>query len=310
MRLAYLATVAAGLLVTPVLHAQDWKGLGRLAGKVSDEGGAPLEGVSVKLELVERGSTTVATNKKGQWAVLGVAAGTWNIDFSREGYVTKAISVILPGEAVRLPPIAVTLERATPVGPSAELALAAATADAAYKAGRWAEARAEYEKVLAQKPDLAALVEQQIGFTYIQEKSFVEAMKHLRRAVAADPTNHEVRAIAAQAALEGGMFEDAKELLATLDESVIDSPDLFFNMGVSYLNAGDVAAAIDYLGKALRVDASYVDAYYRRALAYLGQGKNPEARADFEKVIALQAEGPMAEMSRKALDQIPKPPKP
>jgi Flp pilus assembly protein TadD len=305
MRLAHVATVAAWLLATP-LAAQDWKGLGRLSGKVSDTEEAPLAGVTIKLDLPERGGTTVTTDKKGRWAVLGVAAGTWHIDFSRDGYVTKAISVTLPSESVRLPVIAVKLQTATPAGPSPELVRVAANADAAYKAGRWAEARAEYEKVLAQEPALTALIEQQIGFTFIQEKDFAAAMKHLRKAVAADPTNHKLRAIAAQAALEGGLLDEARELLANLDESVIDSPDIFFNMGVNFLNAGDLAAAIDYFGKAIRVDPSYVDAYYRRAVGYVGQGRNAEARADFEKVLELQAEGPMAEMSRKALEQIPR----
>jgi tetratricopeptide (TPR) repeat protein len=87
----------------------------------------------------------------------------------------------------------------------------------------------------------------------------------------------QIRAIAAQAALEGGMMDRARELLAGLDESKITNPDVFFNMGVSFLNAGQTDLAIEYFGKAIKVDPSYVDAYYRRALGYLGQGKTAEA---------------------------------
>jgi Tfp pilus assembly protein PilF len=76
-------------------------------------------------------------------------------------------------------------------------------------------------------------------------------------------------------------------------------------MGVNFLNLGDTPTAIDYFTKTIGADAKYVDAYYRRALGYLGQGKTAEARADFQKVVELQPEGDMATMSRKALEQIP-----
>jgi Tfp pilus assembly protein PilF len=155
------------------------------------------------------------------------------------------------------------------------------------------------------RPDLAATVHQQIGFSYIQEKQYEKAVEELEKVLAADPANAQVRDIAAQAALEGHMMEKARLLLAGLDESKITNPDIFFNMGVNFLNAGGVDDAIAYFGKAMAVDSKYVDAYYRRALGYLGQGKTAEAKADFQKVVELQPEGEMAAMSRKALEQIP-----
>ena len=82
------------------------------------------------------------------------------------------------------------------------------------------------------------------------------------------------------------------------------NPDVFFNMGVNFLNAGATDDAVAYFGKAIALDPRYVDGYYRRALGYLGQGKTAEARADFQKVIELQGDGEMAEMSRKALESL------
>jgi len=305
MRIATLALASTALVASTFATAQDWKGLGRLSGKVSDTDGKPLEGVRVRLELPERGGgTTITTGKNGRWALLGVAAGSWNIDFSLAGYTPRAISVTLPSESARLASIDIELEKAAPAGPSPELARAVAAADEAYKAGRWAEARAEYQKVLAQEPELAGVVEQQIGFTYIQEKDFPAAVDHLEKAVAADPANQDLRAIAAQAALEGKLLDRARGLLSGLDRTRVTQPDVFFNVGVNFLNGGDVAAAIEYFGEAIRVDPTHVDAYYRRALGYLGQGRNAEARADFQKVLELQPEGSMADLSRKALEQI------
>ena len=57
---------------------------------------------------------------------------------------------------------------------------------------------------------------------------------------------------------------------------------------INFFNAGESADAIAYLGKAIAKDPAHVDAYYRRALAYLGQGKTAEAKADLQKVVELQ----------------------
>jgi tetratricopeptide (TPR) repeat protein len=290
------------LAVIASAPAQDWRGVGRIQGVLTDTDGKPLAGATVKAENPERGGgTTVTTDKKGRWVLGGIAEGAWNFDFEADGYQTKKITVHLPSEQSRIPSVNISLEKA---GPPPELKEAADKADAAYKAGRYDEAVAEYEKLLALRPDLADTVNQHIGFAYIQEKNYDKAVEYLEKVLASDPQNQQIRAIAAQAALEGKMMDKAKELLAGLDDSKITSPDVFFNMGVSFLNAGDVPTAIDYFGKAIKLDPTYVDAYYRRALGYLGQGKSAEAKADFEKVIELQPEGQMAEMSKKALTQL------
>lgn len=292
------------VLLAAAASGQDWRGQGRIQGSVVDAQGEPIAGATLSANNPERGGgTTIKSDAKGRWVLAGVVAGTWEIDVAAEGYEARRIAVTLPTEVARLAPIKVPLDKATPRGIS-DLGAAAAAADAAYKAGRWAEARQEYEKLLAAQPDLAALVEQQIGFTYIQEKDFTKAMEHLDKALAKDPSNQKLRAVAAQAALEGGMTDRAKDLLAALDESAITSPDVFFNMGVNFFNRGASPEAIAYFGKAIRVDPAYVDAYYRRALAYLGQGQMAEARADFQKVVELSPDGEMAAMARKALDQL------
>jgi tetratricopeptide (TPR) repeat protein len=291
------------LAVGATARAQDWKGMGRLEGKVTNEkDGKPIANATVKLDLPERGGgTTVTTNKKGRWAVLSVAAGKWNIDVSADGYVTKRITVVLPAELVRIPPIEVGLVKA---GPPPELLDAAKKADEAYKAGHYAEARVEYEKLLAARPDLANTIHQQMGFSWIQEKQYEKGLEELKKVMEADPTNMQIRAIAAQAALEGGLFDEAKTLLAGLDESTITSPDVFFNMGVNFLNAGKTDDAISYFTKAIERDPKYVDGYYRRALGYLQLGKQAECKADMQKVVELAPDTPEGANAKKVLEQL------
>jgi tetratricopeptide (TPR) repeat protein len=299
--------LAAALLLALAAAAsgQDWRGRGRIQGSVVDEDGQPIAGATLKAHNPERGGgTTVKTDKKGQWVLGGIAPGAWQIDIAAEGYETKKIAVNLPGEEARLAPFVVPLARAAGRGPAPELAAAAAAADAAYKAGRYAEARAEYQKLLPQRPDLAALLQQQIGFTYLQEKQMALAVSHLEQVLELEPENQRIRAIAAQAALEAGLVDKGRELLTSLDATSVDNADILFNLGVNFMNAGQGADAVTWFGKAIERDPSHVDAYYRRALARLGQGKMAEARTDFQKVVELSPEGEMATMARKALEQI------
>ena len=75
------------LLTAALAHAQDWRGMGRLAGTVVDDTGAPIEGVTVKAVRGEsKGGPTVKTNKKGEFVLAGINGGNWSIDFDKPGY--------------------------------------------------------------------------------------------------------------------------------------------------------------------------------------------------------------------------------
>jgi tetratricopeptide (TPR) repeat protein len=292
------------VLAAPAL-AQDWKGTGRLEGRVTDEKDAPVAGATVKLELPERGGgTTVKTDGKGRWALGGIAAGSWHVDVEAAGFAPRRLSVRLPSEASRLAPIEVQLERAEGAGtdPAAQGALSAA--ETAYAAGRYAEARAEYEKLLGLRPDLAVRIHQQIGFAWIQEKQHAKAVEELKKVLAVEPDNHRVRAIAAQAALEGKMLDEGRTLLAALPPDTVREPDVLFNIAVAFLSAGATEDAVRYLTEAIARDPNDAEALFQRGLALVKLERTAEARADFEKVVAVAPSGPQAETARKALEQL------
>ena len=286
-------------------HAQDWRGTGRMEGKVLDDGGAPLEGVTLKAALPERqGETTLKTDKKGRWVLAGIAAGTWNIDFQLDGYVTRQVSVKLPSETSRLAPMELKLAKAAPTGPPPEVKAALEKAEAAFQERRFPEARAEFEKLLAMIPAQAPTIHQRIGLCYYGEKNYKEALPHLEQALAAQPDNLPIRAITAQAALSGGMVDRGRELLAGIDETTVKDPDTFFNIGLDFLGAGNTEEAIAYFSKALALNPKDVEVYAQRALGYLHLGKTEEARADFKKILELAPQGEQADMAKKALEQI------
>lgn len=300
-----LVLLAFTLASAPRVSAQDWKGVGRFEGRVTDADGKAIEGATVTLDLPARGGgPTVKTDKKGKWAYLGLVAGTWNIDVTADGYAARKVSAPLPNESARVPPIEVKLEKTAPKAPPAEVLQALSTAEEAYKAERYEEAIAEYEKLLALRPDLATTIHQQIGFANIRLRRYEPALTQLQMVLDADPANVQVRAIAAQAALEGGMLDRGLELLKGIDETTIKSPDLFFNIGVNFLNANQPEPAIAYFTKAIAVDPAYADGYFRRALAYVQTNRVAEAKADLRRLLELAPEGPQADAARKTLEQL------
>ena len=297
--------VAATLAGARPICAQDWKGLGRLEGRVVDAEGKGVPDVTVKFALPSRGGGTSAkTDKKGRWAIGGIAAGRWNIDVDAPGFAARHLSIDLPSEGARLAPVELKLDRAAPQGPAPAVLEAVNKGDEAYKAGRYAEARAEYEKVLAMRPDLAKTLHLQIARCYSQEGRYDKEMEHLEVLLAADPTDQALRLLMAQEALKGGIIGRGLELLKGVDESAVKDPNVYFNVAAILLNQQKPEEAIGYLSRAIALDPAYVDGYFQRGLAYVGLGRMAEAKADFQKVIELAPGSAQADTARKGLAQI------
>jgi tetratricopeptide (TPR) repeat protein len=300
-----LAVVALCTLWALPAGAQDWKGVGRVEGRVLDPDGKPVADATVKLDLPSRGGgTTLKTDKKGKWALGGIAAGKWNIDVEAPGFAVKRVSAVLASESDRIPPVEIKLERAAPQGPPPEVLEAIRKGDEAYKAGRYAEARAEYEKLLAMRPDLSKTLHEQIARCYSQEGDYTKELEHLQVLLDADPSDQNLRLLMAQEALKGGLLDRGRGLLKSVDDAAIKDPNVYFNIAALLLNQQKPEEAIGYLGRAIAIDPGYVDGYFQRGLSYIGLGKIPEARADLQKVIALAPGTPQAETAKKALAQL------
>lgn len=100
------AFVVAGSAVT---EAQV-KGIGRLNGKVTDESGTAVDGVTIKLR---QGTDTVEgkSDPKGDWVLAGVARGNWVVTFEKAGFPTKVVKVVVEKELLRTDPIKITMKK-------------------------------------------------------------------------------------------------------------------------------------------------------------------------------------------------------
>ena len=116
IRLALLILVIISIGFGFNLAAQSGaaKGKGRVVGKITDTAGNPIADVTVRF-ISERLQTQFEVKSKdsGSFTVTGMAGGAWNVDFIKEGYKDRKISIQV-SELSYNQPIELQLEEATP----------------------------------------------------------------------------------------------------------------------------------------------------------------------------------------------------
>jgi predicted Zn-dependent protease len=290
LKLAVLAAIAA-LTLSSAAHAQDWRGVGRVGGKIVDEAsGQPIEGVTVKAMMPRsqnRGPNDSKSNNKGEWAVGGLASGEWALDFSQEGYETRSISVAV-SEGGNRRPMEIKLKKKAAPAPDANAEIKAKLTDAAAKmnAKQFAEARAIYEALSAKYPEVKQF-RPLIARSYYGEGNKTAAIEQLRKASEEDPSNIEVRLLLGTTLMEVGKGEEARQILASVDESKIVDPAVFLNIGIGLINDKKHAEAVTWFDKAISRFPQHPDGYYYRGISYITLGKTAEAKADLEKYVSI-----------------------
>ena len=294
------------------LHAQAWAGKGRLQGEVRDPEGKPIAGARITLRWGKdptQGPEPMATAKSGKWSYLGVAGGKWTILIDAAGF-KGAEGTAEANEFGPAPAIRVTMQR-----PSAE-ELQAVTEKGALgavqrgnelmEAEKWAEARAEYQKALADlEPASQPPVLRGVARTYFQEGKKAEAIAELEKALAIAPDDPDTLRLIISLLVALGREKEAETYMAKLPSGVGIDPNTLLNIGISRYNAGEYPHAVAEFDRVVADNPDLPDAYYYRGLAYLAIGKNAEAKADFEKLIALDPDGKLAGEAREFLESLP-----
>ena len=134
--------------------------VGRLAGTVKNIAGQPIKGATIR--AVNPGAIpnefTSTSDQKGQWAILGMRSGVWEVSALAPGFESSTIAVrvaglqsapaiqfVLLGTAVRGPLEGVDTKR---------LQTALSSAESLMAQERWDDAIVEYKAILAMAPPL------------------------------------------------------------------------------------------------------------------------------------------------------------
>jgi tetratricopeptide (TPR) repeat protein len=291
--LAFAVVIAFATLILPApAAAQDWKGKGRIEGRVADQDGKPIEGATVKIQVPDHPEqgTEIKTDSKGRWTYLGLRGGEWKVIIEKLGYVTGE-TIISVSEFVRgnpanyaMKPVPKEEPRAAGLPPEVSEALNAGNQALAEK--RWADARAAFEKVLPVAPDNVGLL-MALARSYSGEGNTDKAIEMVKKVTDKEPANWGAWLLEANMLLEKGKLEEGRAALEHVPQQSVTDPNMFINVGVLFMNQKKNDEAEQYFTKAVEVAPGQFDGYYYRGLARIGLHNNDGAQADFLKVVEL-----------------------
>ncbi len=328
------------LLSSARLFAQEWKGIGRLQGVVTDENGQAIEGAKVTLRPGDQtpkpenpGPPQITTDKHGKWSMLGLTGGTWAVLIEKDGYITsegrlKVAESGPPQQAVTIKLKVIPKEQAqaqaAPKEPTKESkANEAITAgNAALQADKYADARASYETALGlldpAKPEHAPVyvaVLRAVASTYYREAGQAktkDAKAHamdqsaatLKKALEIKPDDPDTLQLLVNVLVDAGHEAEAQTYLAKLPQGTKLDPERLINVGIKYYNTKQIDKALEEFNRVITDNPDLAEAYYYRGLVYLNKGKVPEAKADFQKLLALDPKNKFAKEAQDYLKNL------
>ena len=259
-----------------------WRGDGQVSGKVTDEGGKGVPDAKVTFIFAQSNDGFFATTKKsGEFSAKDIKGGEWRMQVEASNFITVRQTITL-GDS-KNPPLAVPLKRDN----SPELLV---KADALFKEGKNAEARAEYAKVLEAHPDLTG-INRAMAFTYGREGNHPEALKYLDLALAANPSDSTLLQLAAASAMQVGEFPRAMAYLSKIDVAALDDPSALTDAAVNLINKHRSADAVAVLDRVIARFPTDADAYFYRGFAKLQEEKAAEGKADLERYVSMAPPG-------------------
>jgi tetratricopeptide (TPR) repeat protein len=312
-------TLAAGVPV----WGQAWAGRGRLQGTVKDESGKPIEGAKITLRKgtdgvkpEDDGPAPLKTDKNGKWSTLGLAQGTWGILIEKEGYIPSEGQAPV-NEFGPAQPINVTLklipkevqQQAAAASGNAKAKAAFEQGNASLAAGKWAQARAQFEEglgFLEEPKDTAVQVSvlRAIADTYNKENNVDQAIATLKQALQIAPDDVASLQLISTLLVNQGKEKEAEAYIAKLPAGTKIDPNSMLNVGIKAFNEGKMDEALAHFDRVVKDNPDFADAYYYRALAFLNQDKKAEAKADLQKLLALDPNNKYAKDAQEMLKDL------
>ncbi len=293
------------IAVALLLPAQDYKGKGRLSGTVTDEAGAPLEGVTVKLfNAAAQGGVTVTTDKAGKWLAAWIRSGSWNVDFAKIGYAPKKISVDI-SENKKNPEIEVALAKIEGLALTDDIMAQLGKGNDLFGKADFAGALAVYEKILVDYPD-AYPIHMNIGNCHFAQEKYDLAEASYLKVLEKDPQMADAIIAVGNCYANRDDSDKAMEWYNKIEFERIDDPIVLYNVGTSYYNNSKFAEALKFYQRAVEKQKNSTDALYQLGLTYLNLQKNAEAIAAFEDFLKIDAESGKAAQVKGFLEYLKK----
>ena len=283
----------------------------RLAGKVTDSTGNPLEGVAVTVTTKNLATfkLVVKTDKHGVYgAILADATIPYHLKFEKEGYV--------PFEGDKKIPVGDTggldakLLKASEAQAPKQAAAPPSTTEMAVgsynegvdllNAGNKAGAEAKFLEAVKKSPDLPAAWKALAVLAY-DRKDWAKTIEYGQKATDLDPSLTSLYGTMADAAAKSGDKKGAAQWQAKYSEANPDTPEVLYNRGVEAYNQNKVKAAEEALSKAVAAKPDYALAHFWLGMASINLKKNAAAKEHFQKYLELEPQGEEAGTAKEML---------
>jgi tetratricopeptide (TPR) repeat protein len=236
LRVVAVACVAALALVPPASAQM----VGRLTGSVKTITGQPVKAATIRAvnPSVIPSEFTTTSDQKGEWAILGLRGGLWEVTVSAPGFEESTVAVrttlSMSNPKVQVTLVGMPIRGAMDGVDTKKLQASLGAAESLMMQQQWDEAAAEYRGILAMAPALDS-VNLALGRALLMTKDYAGAAAAYGESLKKDGRN--------QKALLG--------------------------LGLTQFEQGDRTAAIATLEKAVAVDGATDEA--REARAMLGE---------------------------------------
>ena len=284
---------------------QGYKGKGRLKGRVTDQEGNPIEGVTVKL-YCERGASgfEVTTDEDGEWRANYIRGGPYDIDFEKSGYMPKKIDAHI-SEFGKNPDIEVTLQKLEGLAITDELREELHRGNEFFDQEKYAEAIQSYQAILEKAPETYILY-RNIGNCYFQMEEYEKAEECYLKVLENDAEDTESILGVGNTYANRGQNEKALEWYNKLEFDKISDPMVLYNIGSNFYTQGQYQEALKYYRKAVELKGDFQDALYQLGLVNLTLGNNQEAIDVFTGYLKYDSESGRADQVRNFIEFLKK----
>lgn len=283
----------------------------RLAGKVTDSAGNPLEGVTITVTTANIGTfkLVLKTDKRGVYgSILNDATIPYHLKFEKEGYIPFAGDKKIPvgdtaGIDAKLLKVSEGQAIASASAPPSATEIAVGTYNEGVDllhAGNRAGAEAKFLEAVTKNPDLPAAWKALALLAY-DKKDWPKTVEYGQKATDLDPSQTDLYQMMADAATKSGDKKGAAEWQAKFSEANPDSPETLYNRGVEAYNKNKMKEAEDALSKAVAANPDYALAHFWLGMAQTNLKKNATAKEHFQKYLKLDPQGSEADTAKEML---------
>jgi tetratricopeptide (TPR) repeat protein len=313
-----------GFIIVLVLAAsslalsQAGRGVGRIGGVVVDPDQKPIEGAKVMISYSqdENLKYETTTNKKGEWAFIGLGTGNWNMTASFKGYLPVAKALYVSQLSIN-PKVTVKLQKTAKGGggfiQDETTFVFLEKGNQLFKEAKYDEAIASYQQFIDKNPT-AYQIQLSIADCYREKGEFDKAMETYTKVIEqakTDPATGREMTAKAQAGIGNCYLKQNKiqEAQQFFKQSVDNTPNdeiLAYNVGEIYFNNRNYDEALRYFDLAAQIKPDWPDPYLKMGYVYLNRADYANATSKIEKFLTLEPEGDRAANAKNILKAIKK----